>query len=146
MNTGKILYVGDDICARVNVLEHVGYTVATCDCETASLREALTSSSFDAVLFQCIPEPPGQQLLDLCRALSGAPLVIFADYQLSFNLRDFDAVVPVLSNPRVWLREIAAAIALHRNPDRAKPPQADLEIRETGEDGQRDDGRCSSRA
>lgn len=123
MITGNILFVGDDLCARVHVLKSVGYTVADCACDADSLRDALAASSYDAILFHCMPTPPPRLLLDLCRALSNAPVVIFADTLSSFEVADFDVVVPGLCSPSAWLPELAAAIALHRERDRAKPPQ-----------------------
>lgn len=125
MNTGMILFVGDDLCARINVLEHVGYTVITSVCNADSLRDAFAAKQFDAVIFNCFPEPPSRMLLDLCHTLSRAPLVIFADHQSSFHVRDFEVVVPNLCGPREWLSQLAAAIAFNRNPDRAKRPRSE---------------------
>ena len=124
MTCGHILFVGHDVCARVSVLEHVGYTVATCACEADAMRQALAAGSVDAVLFQCTPEPPSRMLLGTCRVLTNAPIVLFADRESPYLRSDFDAVVPNLCEPREWLWRVGEAIAAWRYPDRAKPPQA----------------------
>jgi hypothetical protein len=101
MTSGHVLLVGDDLCARANVLEHVGYLVACCACEADALRKTLVHS-VDAVLFQCMPEPPSPALLSTCSALTHAPIVLFADSNSAFNSSDFELVVPNLRNPREW--------------------------------------------
>ncbi len=101
----------------------MGYGVEACVCEADALRQALAAGAVDAVLFQCTPEPPSRMLLGTCRALTSAPIVLFADRESPFRGGDFDAVVPNLCEPREWLLKIATVIAEHRDPERAKPPQ-----------------------
>lgn len=125
MTSGHILFVGQDVCARVRVLEHMGYSVATCPCEADALRQALAAGDVDAVLFQCTPEPPSGMLLGTCRLLTSVPIVLFADRTSQFRLHDYDAVVPNLCDPQEWVSKIGKVIAAHRQPDRAKPPRAD---------------------
>jgi hypothetical protein len=129
MTSGHVLLVGDDLCARANVLEHVGYLVACCACEADALRKTLVHS-VDAVLFQCMPEPPSPALLSTCSALTHAPIVLFADSNSAFNSSDFDLVVPNLCNPREWLPKLAETIASSRGPEFAKLPQRALPIEE----------------
>lgn len=123
MVCGNILFVGDDPCARVDVLEHVGYKVARCACDAEALGEAL-GHPVDAVLFQCTPEPPPASVLSTCRALTKAPVLLFADHNACFNPRDFDVIVPNLCNPRDWLSELGGMIARSYDSERSKPPQA----------------------
>lgn len=121
MTAGHILFVGEDICARVEVLEHSGYRVANCACEPDAVRDALGSDRFDAIVFQCTPEPPSRVLLSICRGLTRAPLLLFADRNSPFVARDFDAIVPNLCNPREWLADLQAVIA-----GNGKAPRADV--------------------
>lgn len=125
MISGHILFVGEDICARIEVLEHTGYRVSNCACDTEAVRGALAGKRFDAVVFQCTPEPPSQLLLETCRALSNVPFVLFADRNSPFVARDFDAVVPNLCNPREWLSDLEGVIAMHGRPDHGKAPQSE---------------------
>jgi hypothetical protein len=121
MTSGHILFVGDDICARVDVLKHVGYTVMTCACEVEALRKALVekdANQVDAVLFQCVPEAPSRDLVSACRAMTHAPVVLFADRDSSFRPGDFDAVVPNLCDPREWISQLAGVIARRRERER----------------------------
>ena len=122
MTSGHILFVGVNLCARANILEHVGYSVVRCDCDENALRKAL-AHSVDAVLFQCTPEPPSGAVLSACRSLTNAPILLFADHNSSFNPSDYDVIVPNLCNPREWLSELAGMIASSRDRERAKPPQ-----------------------
>jgi hypothetical protein len=123
MTSGQVLFVGDDLCARANVLEHVGYSVVRCACDVDAVRNALVGW-VDAVLFQCTPEPPSEAVLSMCRTITDAPILLFADQNSFFNPGDFDVVVRNLCNPRDWLPELAAMIASSRDRQRAKPPQA----------------------
>jgi hypothetical protein len=130
MASGNILFVGDDPCARADVLEHVGYKVARCACDTDALGQALRHP-VDAVLFQCRPEPPSEAVLSTCRKLTNAPILLFADHNSFFNTRDFDVVVPNLCNPREWLSELGGMIASYRDRERSKSPQAASPVVET---------------
>ena len=121
MTAGHILFVGEDICARVEVLEHSGYRVSGCACEVNALRDALRQGVFSAVVFQCTPEPPSRLLLSTCRGLTRAPLLLFADRNSPFIARDYDAVIPNLCNPREWLADLETTIATH-----GKAPQAEV--------------------
>jgi len=129
VTSGHILFVGEDMCARIEVLEHTGYRVANCACETDAIRDALVGNRFDAVIFQCMPEPPSVPLLSTCRTFSSAPFVLFADRNSPFHVRDYDAVVPNLCNPREWLSDLEAVIATHREPNHGKAPQSESLIR-----------------
>ncbi len=124
VTSGSVLFVGVDLCARTDVLASRGSKVLRCECGVEALREALMKSAVDAVLFQCTPEPPSGLLLATARVLTSAPLVLFADGISSYNLRDFDAVVPALCSPCEWLPQIAEAIAAHPRRAEAKPPRA----------------------
>ena len=131
MTSGTLLFVGDDTCFRVRVLKHVGYTVAACPCDAAPLRDSLSCARYDAILFNCFPEPPGLMLVALCRGLTRAPLVIFADHEVSFGGGHFDTIVPNLCHPQEWLPKLVAIIAAHRSPDEAKPPRAEHNSQDT---------------
>lgn len=134
---GHILFVGEDICARLEVLEHTGYRVARCPCETDAIRDALAGNRFDAVIFQCTPEPPSPLLLSTCRTLSSAPFVLFADRNSPFHVRDFEAVVPNLCNPREWLSDLKAVIATYHHPSLGKAPRSESPIRKGQEEQMR---------
>ena len=123
MVSGNVLFVGDDLCARADVLKHVGYKVARCACDADALGRALRHP-VDAVLFQCRPEPPSEAVLSTCRALTNAPILLFEDHNSSFNPRLFDVVVPNLCSPRDWLLELAQMIGSSRERELSKSPQA----------------------
>lgn len=124
LTSGTILFVGTDICARMNVLAAAGYHVLRCGSDPDSLRQALVHTPVEAVLFQCIPQPPSRPLLATARILTNAPVILFADPSSIYDTRDFDAVLMGLCSPHEWLPEIAEAIKSHRNADRSKPPQS----------------------
>jgi hypothetical protein len=121
--SGTLVFVGVDVCARTNVLASAGYGLRCCECETNDLREALSRGPVDAVLFQCVPEPPSRVLLATARALTNAPVILFADESSNYNESEFDMVLSGLCSPNEWLPPIAEALAAHRNPERRKPPQ-----------------------
>jgi hypothetical protein len=125
-NLGTIVFVGTDVCARTNVLASAGYTLRECECEVNELREALLQGPADAVLFQCIPEPPSRLILTTARALTAAPLVLFADQSSAYDPEDFNVVLAGLCSPLEWLPPITKAIASHRNLDQPKPPRSEV--------------------
>jgi hypothetical protein len=112
--TARIVYFGEDTCHRLSVLKRTGYFVADCK----SLEQLHTTLQFwteaDAVLMADDNGDISRDAIALTRSRSSALLILFRDSNRDDAESDFDWVVPVLTPPSNWLKDIAALIELRR--------------------------------
>ena len=114
MLTAPILYVGEDICRRVSVLEKVGARVRRTPCSASALSEALSGNAqYSAIAFHEDQEPIPQDVLEAARPCP-SPLILFENPVIPYNPADFDLIIPALAPPIVWLRSIQSTISESR--------------------------------
>ncbi len=107
----RVIHFGTDDCHRLTVLRTAGYVVDACT-SLVQLHKALkTTVDPDAV---CIAEGDGavpEAAGNLARSHSRAPVILFQSTNLRSEDTVFDLVVPTLTPPQTWLREMEALIA-----------------------------------
>ncbi len=107
----RIVHFGVDSCHRLWVLKNAGYSVDDCQ-SVVQLRAALQSGTHaDAVAFTESERLAPDKVVEVTRAHSSAPLILFRETRIDCVESVFDLVVPVLEPPETWLMEIAALIA-----------------------------------
>ena len=106
----NLVYFGVDTCHRLRVLARAGYTVE--NCYSALQLEAVFDSSCpaEAVLMTDHEGKLPQDAITLTRSRSDAPLILFRDSNHSYAETAFDLVVPSLTAPGQWLKQIAVLL------------------------------------
>jgi hypothetical protein len=111
----RVVCFGADDCNRSLVLRNVGYQVDRCP----SLIEFRTlireRADADAVLVTERPTADRRQVVTLTREHSRARLVLFDNSYDDTDEGAYDLIVPPLTPPREWLREIADLIERSQN-------------------------------
>jgi hypothetical protein len=106
----KLIYLGTDHSHRLSVLRAAGYVVENCQ-SAAELGGFLQSDAeILAVLFSDEERELPVEAVEIARAQCSAPLVVFRD---STNLHDgaaFDFIIPNLTPPAEWLKDVASLI------------------------------------
>ena len=112
MAAGPILYVGDDICHRIPVMEMSGIVVVRSDCSVGGVRASLAKGGqFSAVTFHNDVFPPQEKVVTTAREHSRAALVLFKNAAVECEDWLFDLVIAVPAPPDVWSRWLGQAIA-----------------------------------
>lgn len=129
MPGATVLYVGDDICHRIPVMESNGILVFRSECSVGGLRTSLAKGDlFSAVTFHNDIVAPASKVVSIARELCHAPLVLFRNYSIDCDETAFDLVIPVPMPPEVWTKSIAAAIGEARKIHQySRDPRADCE-------------------
>lgn len=110
----RIIHFGTDECRRLLVLRSAGFAVEECP-SLPLLRSALEDDTQPlAVVISENRLRITSDAVELVRAHTGAPLILFQNMIQSYNESDFDLVVPVLTYPGEWLYTVLGLI------DRAK--------------------------
>jgi hypothetical protein len=126
MATATILYVGDDICHRIAVMERSGFTVLRSERSTSGVREAFAAvKAFSAITFHNVLDPPMLDVVSTTRALSAAPVVLFEDPFTKCDEHVLDLVVPAHTAPSAWLKSLQELIEQSR-----KLREISMQIRE----------------
>lgn len=110
----RIVHFGADECARLTVLANAGYLVDACGTSIARLQEKLRTSAADAVLVTESPAVEIAEALTVSRANTSSPLVLFEDALRRHEALAFDVIIPPLTPPADWLREIHRVIEQSR--------------------------------
>jgi hypothetical protein len=106
----KLLHFGADDCNRLLVLRSVGYAVELCPTVEEFHPALQKRPDADAVLFRATSERESCQAVRLAREHSNAPLVLFNTCYAYADEDQFELVIPPLTRPEEWLREIAGVI------------------------------------
>lgn len=107
----SLVHFGVDQCHRTAVLKNAGYSISSCRFESELEAVLAERPHADAVVMTGIDSEP-QPAVDLVRAFSPAPLVLFHDSHTgSYNESEFDLVVEPVTSPKHWLARIAELIA-----------------------------------
>jgi Fe2+ transport system protein FeoA len=108
----KLIHFGIDRCARVEVLLSAGFAVDPCDASIRRLKNALQQSALGGVVVEEYGASAAEveEAVFLSRSLTPAPLILFEDANAMFNTSPFDLVIPSLTRPSDWLREITQVI------------------------------------
>ena len=114
MGTEKILYVGQDICRRIPVMESAGFTVIQSQNSASEIHSQLIKINFSAIAFQCNSYPPQDEMIRATRELSVAPLVLFENPDFQCDESQFDLVIPSLIQPSYWLKALSDVIEEYR--------------------------------
>jgi hypothetical protein len=111
MAAGTILYVGNDICHRIDVMERSGFDVLHCDCAIGGFRDAFAEARLiSAITFGNAFHSPLLEAASTARTLSAAPLVLFEDPAIKCHEHAFDLVIPAHTPPADWLRSLEELI------------------------------------
>jgi hypothetical protein len=111
MAAATILYVGDDICHRIPVMESNGILVFRSECTVGGLRTSFAKGDlFSAITFHNDIAAPSDKVVSAARELCRAPLVLFRNYSIDCDDAAFDLVIPVPALPEVWSKTLAQAI------------------------------------
>jgi hypothetical protein len=123
-----------DDCHRVAVLRSVGYRVDEC----ASLVQLATAleraNGADAVFLTESDNISSEKAISLARERSTAPVVLFSRSAQGEEEYEFDLVIPPLTSPEKWLREVGSLLEwsqVVRDQARAITKQARTLRRET---------------
>lgn len=106
----RVIHFGSDDCHRLTVLRSAGFAVAECS-SLSQFRKALKAvENPDAV---CVVEGNGvkpEAVGEMARANCSAPVVLFRTSYRNSEEAHFDLIVPTLTPPEIWLREIETLI------------------------------------
>lgn len=104
----NVLYFGPDECKRVRVLESAGYSVREYH-KIEELKSALESPSQPAaVVVSDVERPYAHPLVEIIHSrVRSAPVIIFPSRNEPELEESADLVIPPLTPPEEWLREIA---------------------------------------
>lgn len=108
----SVLYFGPDEYNRVQVLESAGYSVRACN-KVEDLKLALKIPPLpSAVLMKCAGYC--KPAIEIVHSAALAPVIVFPNPD-KFELEEsVDLVVPPLTPPAEWLRELAEIIERSR--------------------------------
>ena len=111
--TPFLIHIGVDECYRVPVLKEAGFLVAECP-SVRRLKCALVQ----------LPEPDAvalaesgeidEKAVSLVQSSCTAPLILFQGRDRCVETAGFDLVVQPLTDPRVWLKDLACVIERSR--------------------------------
>jgi hypothetical protein len=105
-----LVYYGIDTCHRLSVLAQAGYSIENCS-SLDDLGTTLGYCSEDtAVLMTDHDGRLPQEAIALTRSRSAALLILFRNSSLACVDSSFDLVIPSLTPPEQWLRQIADLI------------------------------------
>lgn len=106
-----VLHIGMDDCHRVAVLRSVGYRVEEC----ASLVQLATAlDGADAVFLTESDGVPVEKAVSLARQRSAVPVIMFRRTSQGESEQEFDLVIPPLTSPDKWLREVSSLLEWSR--------------------------------
>ena len=106
-----VLFVGEDLCHRIPVMESKGIRVARSACSVADVRAALVKGDWISVVtFHNDLFPPPEPVVLAAREISSAPLVLFRNPVVDCDEREFDVVIPVPVSPDIWSKTLTEAI------------------------------------
>ncbi|KAA6460994.1 hypothetical protein DYQ86_12025 [Acidobacteria bacterium AB60] len=128
-----VVHIGQDHCHRAEVLRNAGYRVEECATlpqlagwERAGTPEAIFLTESEGL--------SAQEAVSAARARWAAPLILFQSTMQEANGMGFDLVIPPLTSPRKWLRQVRAVVEWSRGARaqvRATPEQGQFLRRET---------------
>jgi hypothetical protein len=117
-----LIHFGIDDCHRTSVLKEAGYWVEECP-SVPYLHSTLIEFPIpDAVAIAEHEELEDGEAITLIRSTCAAPLILFQGWGRCFDTSAFNLVVPPLTDPRVWLEDVASLIEQSRA--NRKPPQS----------------------
>jgi hypothetical protein len=103
-----------DDCHRVAVLRSVGYRVEECS-SLLQLATALDrTNGADAVFLTESDSIPPEKAVSLARERSAAPVILFRRTTKGESEQEFDLVIPPLTSPEKWLREVSSLLEWSR--------------------------------
>lgn len=111
MAASAVLYVGDDICHRIPVMERAGIVVLHADCSVVGVRSWFAKAGdFSAVAFHNDLFSPQGTVVTTARELSRAPLILFKNPAIDCDDSLFDLVISVPAPPDAWSKSLKQAI------------------------------------
>jgi len=110
-----VLHIGMDDCHRVAVLRSVGYYVDEC-ASLAQLAATLQIRRDPQALFltDCEGIRP-DEVVTLARQLTAAPVIFFPSSNYGASEDVFDLVIPPLTAPEKWLKDVNALLEWSRD-------------------------------
>ena len=107
MTTSIILHVGNDICHRIPIMRAASFAVVQSeDSVIAILRAFANGDSFSAITFHADISAPSSSVVWAARKLSAAPVVLFDNPSINHDRSCFDVVIPNLTYPSRWLKDL----------------------------------------
>ena len=106
----KLIYYGTDNSHRLSVLRAAGYFVENCR-SASELVSFLESGGAEilVILFSDEERETPLEAIDIARARCSAPLIVFRD-STSHREIGFDFIIPNLTPPAEWLKDVASQI------------------------------------
>jgi hypothetical protein len=128
----RVLYFGKDSCHRLPVLAAAGLTVEHCP-SIAQLSHALATSHEPHAVFFCdhdgrLPEDG----IALVRTHPAVRVILFRESNHLWNETDLDLVIPLLTPPPSWLRDIAKLFESPHRRHLVHPQPQPETLRESG--------------
>jgi len=112
MAAATVLYVGDDFCHRIPVMESTGIVVLHAECSVGGVRKLLVKDErLSAVTFHNDLFPPPIEVVSTARELARAPLILLRNPAIECDEKAFDAVIDVDFSPTIWTKSFEQAIA-----------------------------------
>jgi|SRR5215469_1086295 len=112
MAAARVLYVGDDICHRIPVMESTGICVLRAECSVGGVRGSLvTREPISAVTFNNDVFPPPKAVVSTARELALAPLILLRNTAVECDEEVFDAVIDMDFSPTIWTKSLEQIIA-----------------------------------
>lgn len=111
----SIIHFGSDTCNRVLLLENVGYTVYLCG-SILELQAKLKVPPEPAAILINGLDRAAVPALTVIRAVSIPPPLVFFEELTSLNSEysNVDLIIPPLTPPKDWLKQVAALIERNR--------------------------------
>jgi hypothetical protein len=106
----RFVHFGIDSCFRGALLKAAGHSVEECT-SVSHLHAALIGvREVNAVVFSEGDGEVPYDAISLARSTSTAPLILFRSRSPRYDESEFDLVIPELTDPKKWLKEIAGLI------------------------------------
>jgi hypothetical protein len=109
-----VIHFGVGDLHRVSVLEKAGYVVSDCQSAMGLYSSLLQFPDPDAVAISESDLIDGDEMISLIRSHSTAPLILFQGPAPLIETSEFDLVVPPLTEPRIWLGDLAGLVEHNR--------------------------------
>lgn len=107
-----IVHFGEDTCFRLPVLRSAGYRVEACG--SLDILSGLLDLETEAVTLEDAPSELVRKAVTLTRTRTRASLVLFRNETHPIEADGFDLVIPALTAPEDWLKEIAELLGRSR--------------------------------
>jgi hypothetical protein len=114
MAGAHVVHVGEDHFHRTTVLRSAGYVVEQCETLPKMLEWFRSGQRTDVVCISEAPDEPAEGAIAAARVISDCPVVLFRASAHRYVQQQWDLEVSPLTDPTVWLGDLAGLLALTR--------------------------------